>query len=41
MARFERDGFQALNRREQVEAMAYFEDGKAHYRKPLGAMELF
>lgn len=40
MTRFEIGGFEALSPTEQDEVMAYCEDGKAHYRKPLGALAM-
>ena len=36
---YEKDGFGGLNPSNQAAVMGYFEDGKAHYRKPLGAFE--
>lgn len=38
MTRFEIGGFASLSPSEQDEVMAYCEDGKGHYRKPLGAL---
>lgn len=40
MDKFKEVGFRGLNPQERIEAWAYFEDGKAHYRKPLGALAM-
>ncbi len=39
MVRYEQEGFEPLTPRERTEVMNYLEDGKAHYRKPIGALE--
>lgn len=37
MRRFDEQGFGPLTPQERKEALAYLKDGKAHYRKPIGA----